>query len=332
MAVLLITHDLNLVRKFADRVAVMENGRLVEHGTVQEVFAAPRHAYTRKLIDSRPRRDVVEVDVAAAPSGTPLLQARDLSVAYPVPIPGLRGWFRKGAFVAVHGATFTITPGRTLGVIGESGSGKSTLALAALGLQPFGGELRVNGQAWGRDKASDKALRRTLQVVFQDPFSSLSPRMTVEEIVGEGLHVHQPSMARPDRQQQVLQALADVGLDERQFPNLLTRYPHEFSGGQRQRLAVARALIVAPQLLVLDEPTSALDVTIQQQVLRLLQSLQRERQLSYLLITHDVDVIRAMAHDVLVMKDGAIVESGPLQQVLEAPRHPYTRALVASVA
>ncbi len=332
MAVLMITHDLNLVRKFADRVAVMENGALVEHGVVGEVFASPQHAYTRKLIDSRPRRDVDEVAADAAPAGPPLLEAADVSVAYPVPVPGLRGWFRKGSFVAVKGASFTITPGRTLGVIGESGSGKSTLALAALGLQPFDGELRVTGQPWGRDKAQDKSLRRNVQVVFQDPFSSLSPRMTVEEIVGEGLLVHQPALTRSERQQRVLQALAEVGLDERQFPNLLSRYPHEFSGGQRQRLAVARALIVEPQLLVLDEPTSALDVTIQQQVLRLLQSLQRRRQLSYLLITHDVDVIRAMAHDVLVMKDGEIVEAGPLAQVLDAPHHPYTRALVASVA
>jgi microcin C transport system ATP-binding protein len=332
MAVLMITHDLNLVRKFADRVAVMENGRLVEQGAVSAVFADPQHAYTRKLIDSRPRRDVDEDEPGATPSVPPLLQAADLSVAYPVPIAGLRGWFRKGAFVAVKGATFAITPGRTLGVIGESGSGKSTLALAALGLQPYGGDLRVTGQAWGAATRSDKALRRTVQVVFQDPFSSLSPRMTVEEIVGEGLLVHQSALSRPERQQRVLQAMAEVGLDERQFPNLLSRYPHEFSGGQRQRLAVARALIVEPRLLVLDEPTSALDVTIQQQVLRLLQALQRERGLSYLLITHDVDVIRAMAHDVLVMKDGEIVESGPLAQVLDAPRHPYTRALVASVA
>jgi len=331
MAVLMITHDLNLVRKFADRLAVMENGILVEHGTVQAVFASPQHAYTRKLIDSRPKRDVADLGPEAPTEGPPLLQASDVSVTYPVPIPGLRGWFRKGAFVAVKGATFTITPGRTLGVIGESGSGKSTLALAALGLQPYGGNLQVNGQPWGRGKLSDKALRRSVQVVFQDPFSSLSPRMTVEEIVGEGLLVHQSSMSRAERQQRVLRALAEVGLEEHQFPNLLSRYPHEFSGGQRQRLAVARALIVEPTLLVLDEPTSALDVTIQQQVLRLLQGLQRERQLSYLLITHDVDVIRAMAHDVLVMKDGEIVESGPVAQVLDAPRHPYTQALVASV-
>jgi len=334
MAVLLITHDLNLVRKFADRVAVMENGHLVEQGAVQKVFAQPQHAYTRKLLDSRPRRDVVEVDAVADAPGAPsasLLHAADLQVTYPIPIPGIRGWFRKGAFVAVKGAEFALLPGRTLGVIGESGSGKSTLALAALGLQAFTGRLQVDGQDWGAGKLADKALRRTVQVVFQDPFSSLSPRMTVEEIVGEGLLVHQPALSKSERQQRVLLALQEVGLDETLFPNLLGRYPHEFSGGQRQRLAIARALIVEPRLLVLDEPTSALDVTIQQQVLQLLQRLQRERGLSYLLITHDVDVIRAMAHDVLVMKDGEIVESGKLAQVLDAPRHPYTRTLVEAV-
>ncbi|MEO8543541.1 MAG: dipeptide ABC transporter ATP-binding protein [Betaproteobacteria bacterium] len=333
MAVLLITHDLNLVRKFADRVAVMENGHLVEHGAVETVFAQPQHGYTRKLLDSRPRRDVIEVDPAgAATPGVPILQAEDLQVSYPVPIPGIPGWFRKGAFVAVKGARFSLLPGRTLGVIGESGSGKSTLALAVLGLQAFRGKMQVDAQTWGVGKKSDKALRRTIQVVFQDPFSSLSPRMTVEEIVGEGLLVYQATLGKGDRQQRVMQALREVGLDEQQFPSLLSRYPHEFSGGQRQRLAIARALIVEPRLLVLDEPTSALDVTIQQQVLQLLQRLQRERGLSYLLITHDVDVIRAMAHDVVVMKEGEIVESGALEQVLDAPRHPYTRKLVEVVA
>ncbi len=333
MAVLLITHDLNLVRKFADRVAVMEKGHLVEHGPVAAVFANPRHAYTRKLLDSRPRRNVVEVQAldAVAPQA-PILRAEDLQVSYPVPIPGIRGWFRKGAFVAVKGAGFSVLPGRTLGVIGESGSGKSTLALAMLGLQPFAGRVEVNAQPWGSSKQADKELRRTIQVVFQDPFSSLSPRLTVEEIVGEGLLVHQASLGAGARQQRVLQALVEVGLDEQEFPNLLGRYPHEFSGGQRQRLAIARALIVEPRLLVLDEPTSALDVTIQQQVLELLQRLQRERGLSYLLITHDVDVIRAMAHEVLVMKEGEIVESGALAEVLDAPRHPYTRKLVEAVA
>jgi len=329
MAVLLITHDLNLVRKFADRVAVMENGYLVEHGPVDKVFANPRHAYTRKLIDSRPVRDVAE---QAPPPGPPVMRASGMEVSYPVPIPGFRGWFRKGRFVAVRGAGFSIAPGRTLGVVGESGSGKSTLALAALGLMPHTGELEVVGRRWGPDGAANKAIRRMVQVVFQDPYSSLSPRMTVEELVGEGLLVHEPDLDLDGRRERVILALQEVGLSEDQFPGLLQRYPHEFSGGQRQRLAIARALIVQPRLLILDEPTSALDVTIQKQVLKLLQRLQRERGLSYMLITHDVDVIRAMAHDVVVMKDGDILEAGPLAQVLDAPRQDYTRTLVAAAS
>jgi microcin C transport system ATP-binding protein len=263
---------------------------------------------------------------------SPLLQAQALRVAYPVPIAGLRGWFRKAEFVALQEASFAIPPGQTLGVVGESGSGKSTLALAVLGLQKFSGSVQCAGQAWSRDATANKTLRAKLQVVFQDPFSSLSPRMTVEEIVGEGLRVHAPHVGVTDRKKLVLEALADVGLSETQFPGLLQRYPHAFSGGQRQRLAIARALIVRPQLLVLDEPTSALDVTIQKQVLQLLQPLQRTHGMAYLLITHDMAVIRAMAHQVLVMQEGKILESGTVDQVLDAPRHGYTRALVAAAA
>jgi microcin C transport system ATP-binding protein len=330
MAVLLITHDLNLCAQFADRIAVMENGRIVETGPVAQVFAHPQHAYTRKLIDSRPVRDVVEA--TPAPDAPAVLRAERLRVGYPTPIPGIRGWFSKGEFVAVQGASLSLAPGRTLGVVGESGSGKSTLALAALHLLPSQGALQVAGQAWtpGVQSPVNRALRRVIQVVFQDPFSSLSPRMTVEEIVGEGLRVHEPLLTAAQRQVRVLAALEEVGLSPVQFEGLLQRYPHEFSGGQRQRLAIARALIVQPQVLVLDEPTSALDVTIQKQVLQLLQRLQREKGLSYLLITHDVDVIRAMAHEVLVMKDGQIVESGPVAEVLDRPQDAYTRRLVAA--
>jgi len=328
MAVLLITHDLNLVRRFADRVAVMENGHIVEHGPVQAVFETPQHAYTRKLIDSRPERNVAPA--AGGQGAAPVLEAKALRVSYPVAQPGLRGWFRKGAFVAVQGVDFALAAGQTLGVVGESGSGKSTLALAALGLLRHQGALHIDGRQWAGTGSADRALRRVMQVVFQDPFSSLSPRLTVEQIVGEGLQVHEPGLDTAARRVRSLAALNDVGLTETQFPALLDRYPHEFSGGQRQRLAIARALIVDPQLLVLDEPTSALDVTIQKQVLGLLQRLQRERGLSYLLITHDVEVIRAMAHQVIVMKDGAILEAGPVQQVLDAPRHPYTQKLVAA--
>lgn len=334
MAVLLITHDLNLVRRFADRVLVMENGHIVEQGKVADVFSCPKHPYTRRLIDSKPVRDVQEA--VASASQTPVMQAQALRVAYPTPLKGIKGWFKHGEFVAVQGADFSLAPAQTLGVVGESGSGKSTLALASLGLLPFKGELDVTGRKWGLTSASNKALRRAVQVVFQDPFSSLSPRLTVQEIVGEGLQVHEPELSPVERRQRVVQALMDVGMgseqDTAELAALLQRYPHEFSGGQRQRLAIARALIINPRVLVLDEPTSALDVTIQKQVLQLLQRLQRERGLSYLLITHDVEVIRAMAHHVLVMKDGQIVESGPAHKVLTHPVHDYTRTLLAAAA
>jgi microcin C transport system ATP-binding protein len=332
MAVLMITHDLNLVRRFADRIAIMEQGHIVETGRVADVFANPQHAYTKKLLDSKPTRDV-----AAPHAGDAVLEARGLRVGYPTHLPGIKGWFRSGEFVAVQGADFEVGAGHTLGIIGESGSGKSTLALAALGLlnmkKQVKGQLALEKAAWpAMDSVANQKARRVMQVVFQDPFSSLSPRMTVEEIVGEGLRVHEPLVTEAQRQEKVLQVLQEVGLTQEQFPNLLARYPHEFSGGQRQRIAVARALIVQPKLLILDEPTSALDVTIQKQVLQLLQRLQRERGLSYLLITHDVDVIRAMAHEVLVMKDGAIVERGTVDEVLLRPQNAYTQALVAAAA
>jgi microcin C transport system ATP-binding protein len=326
MAVMLITHDLNLVRRFADRVAVMERGHLVEQGPVAQVFAQPQHAYTRQLLASRPERQLTEL----APS-KPWLQASNLRVSYRTPKPGWAGWFKSGSFVAVEGAQVSIAPGRTLGVVGESGSGKSTLALALLGLLPHdSGHIDLAGQSWGRDAMVNRALRRQIQVVFQDPFSSLSPRMTIEEIVGEGLRVHHTQLSAVLRREQVLKTLADVGMTEELFPGLLQRYPHEFSGGQRQRIAIARALVVEPRLIVLDEPTSALDVTVQKQVLALLQRLQQERGLSYLLITHDVAVIEAMAHEVMVMKDGRVVEQGPALEVLRSPAHPYTQMLVES--
>ncbi len=343
MAVLLITHDLNMVRKFADRIAVMENGHIVEQGAVAQVFANPQHAYTQKLLASKPVRDVAQPD--AAQPGAMVLAAKQLRVGYAISKPGFKGWFSKGEFVAVKQAAFDVAAGQTLGVIGESGSGKSTLALAMLGLTKARGDVFYKGfsaadpqNAAGaamKDIASvdyASGLRRTIQVVFQDPFSSLSPRMTVEEIVGEGLRIHATELTEAQRQERVLQTLQEVGLTQAQFPGILQRYPHEFSGGQRQRIAIARALIVQPQTLVLDEPTSALDVTIQKQVLSLLQRLQKERGLSYLLITHDVDVIRAMAHEVMVMKDGDIVEQGSVHAVLDAPQHPYTQRLVAAAA
>lgn len=346
MAVLLITHDLQLVRRFADRVAVMEQGVLVEQGTVEQVFAHPTHPYTRKLLESRPERDPLP-PVSAIQGKSMPLQGRDVRVSYPVALPGIRGWFKRGSSVALHSASFELSQGRTLGVVGESGSGKSTLALAALDLLPFEGEIQVAGEPWSRQALANRRQRRRVQVVFQDPFSSLSPRMTVEQIVGEGLHVHEPALSAQARQHRVVQVLRQVGLlpDAVDPPAgqgpvavgapvraFLARYPHEFSGGQRQRLAIARALVVEPDVLVLDEPTSALDVTVQKQVLGLLQRLQREQGLSYLLITHDMDVIRAMAHHVMVLQSGQVVEMGPLAQVMDAPVHPYTQALLAAIA
>jgi microcin C transport system ATP-binding protein len=328
MAVLLISHDLPLVRRFADQVAVMEQGHLVEQGPVGQVLSQPIHPYTRRLVDSLPTRDVAAVPAHAEKA----IEARQLEVAYDQALEGIQGWFRRGRFVAVKGVDFTLAQGETLGVVGESGSGKSSLALAALGLHPALGTLQVMGRTWTGQSRLDRTLRRSIQVVFQDPFSSLSPRMTVEELVAEGLLVHEPELSSAQRRDRVLQALDDVGLESQQFPGLLGRYPHEFSGGQRQRLAIARALIVRPSILVLDEPTSALDVTIQKQVLQLLQRLQRERGLSYLLITHDIDVIRAMAHQVVVLKEGRVVESGPVDQVLTQPVDVYTKRLLAASA
>jgi microcin C transport system ATP-binding protein len=336
MAVLMITHDLNLVRRFADRVIVMEGGHMVEQGTVADVFAKPQHPYTQRLIASKPKR---ELDETPPTDGQAVvMQAKGLRVSYAVPRPGLKGWFKAAEFVAVQGVDFTLRQGRTLGVMGESGSGKSSLALAALGLLPAQGHLAVMQSAWGRGKASDRALRKVVQVVFQDPFSSLSPRLTLEEIVGEGLQVHAPELDRSARRLRVVAVLKEVGLGDDpsaeahspHWAQWLQRYPHTLSGGQRQRVAIARALIVKPDALVLDEPTSALDVTIQLQILQLLQRLQAQHGLSYLLITHDVDVIRAMAHDVVVMKAGQFVESGPALDVLNNPQHDYTRTLLSA--
>jgi microcin C transport system ATP-binding protein len=326
MAILLITHDLTLVRHFAHRVAVMEKGLLVEQGTLHEVFEQPQHPYTQRLLSSRPSRG----GLADMPSlETPLiLQAQQLQVRYPKAVPGFKAWFQKHHFTALHGADFSLLPGSTLGVMGESGSGKSSLAQAVLGLIPFSGELSFAGQTWQDSPARDKALRRRVQVVFQDPYGSLSPRMTVGEIVAEGLRLHHPHWTSEQTEQRVRAALAEVGLEGEGFADVLNRYPHAFSGGQRQRIALARALVVEPALLVLDEPTSALDVTVQKQILELLKTLQKKRSMAYLLITHDVDVLRAMAHQVMVLKSGQVVEQGLAEQVLSDPHHPYTRSLL----
>ncbi|HWX11228.1 MAG TPA: dipeptide ABC transporter ATP-binding protein [Trinickia sp.] len=324
MAVLIITHDLNLVRRFAQRVAVMEQGVLVETGPVERIFAEPRHPYTRHLIESRPRRAVHPV----SPHAPTLLEARDVSVTYRTRLPGIGGWFRAGRFAAVSGVSLTVRQGETLGIVGESGSGKSTLAMALLGLQRTSqGAIEFQGRSISSYRGREQTLLRSnVQVVFQDPFSSLSPRHTIERIVGEGLALHRPQLDAAARRDKVVAMLREVGIDR----TALARYPHEFSGGQRQRIAIARALVLEPRLLVLDEPTSALDVSIQQQVLALLTGLQHKYNLGFVFISHDLAVIGAMAHRVLVMHDGAIVESGDVEKIFANPAHSYTQKLVVA--
>ncbi|WP_414448800.1 ABC transporter ATP-binding protein [Burkholderia sp. 22PA0099] len=325
MAVLLITHDLNLVRRFAQRVAVMEKGVLVETNATAELFAHPQHPYTQRLLDSEPMRAVEPV----APDAPVILDVRQVAVDYRVAAKGWRPLVGKTAFRAVHEVALTLRRGETIGIVGESGSGKSTLAATVLGLQrPAAGAIEIDGLplAEVRGARGKRELYKRMQVVFQDPFGSLSPRMTVEQIVGEGLALHRPDLTPPARRARIAALLEEVGL----AGESMLRYPHEFSGGQRQRIAIARALAVEPELLVLDEPTSALDVSIQKQVLNLLTNLQKKYRLSYLFITHDLAVMRAMAHRVIVMQGGRVVEAGDALDVLHAPSHAYTRALLAS--
>ena len=325
MAVLLITHDLNLVRRFAQRVAVMEKGVLVETNTTEALFGSPQHPYTKRLLDSEPKRLVVPVD----PHARRILEIDKLAVDYRISAKGLRSLFHSDTFRAVHDVSFTLRRGETMGVVGESGSGKSTLASVVLGLQRAAeGTVHIDGQSMDslRSASARKALYSRMQVVFQDPFGSLSPRMTVEQIVGEGLVMHKPEMNLAQRRERIASLLDEVGMPVDAMP----RYPHEFSGGQRQRIAIARALAVEPEFMVLDEPTSALDVSIQQQVLALLTKLQKKYNLSFLFITHDLAVMRAMAHKIIVMKSGRVIESGDAVDVLTNPTHPYTQALLAA--
>ncbi len=325
MALLFITHDLNLVRRFTHRVGVMERGRLVESGPTAEVFARPQHSYTQRLLASRPER-VLQPVAADAPV---LLKGEDLKVSFAF----AGGWFRKRSFDAVRRASLELRRGETLGIVGESGSGKTTLGMALLALQPVAaGAVSLDGRRIDdAPRAALRAMRRRMQVVFQDPFASLSPRLTIGQIVGEGLALHRPELPAAQREQLVLEMLDEVGLSERHgVAGVLQRYPHEFSGGQRQRIAIARAMVLRPELLVLDEPTSALDVSVQQQVLRLLVSLQQRYGLAYVFISHDLAVVRAMSHRVMVMKNGAVVEEGEAEALFAAPRQPYTRELLAA--
>jgi microcin C transport system ATP-binding protein len=321
MALLLITHDLSIVKKMADRVCVMSQGEIVEAAASAELFARPQHPYTRRLLAAEPKGHP-EPPPADAPV---LVEGAAVKVWFPI----RGGLLRRvtGHVKAVDGVSLQLRAGTTLGVVGESGSGKTTLGLALLRLVDAQGTIRFDGRniAVERQKRL-RPLRREMQIVFQDPYSSLSPRMSIAQIVGEGLRVHHLAHSDDETRQRIDEALVEVGLE----PEAATRYPHEFSGGQRQRIAIARALVLKPRFVVLDEPTSALDMSVQAQIVDLLRELQRRHNLTYLFISHDLKVVRALAHEILVMKDGEIVESGTADAILNAPQHPYTKALMTA--
>lgn len=320
MSLLFISHDLGVVRRIADRVCVMRQGEIVEQGPTEEIFANPQHAYTKKLLAAEPVGRAEPVPEGAET----LLSTEALKVWFPIK----RGLLRRtiGHVKAVKDASLTVRAGETLGIVGESGSGKTTLALALMRLIESEGPIRFAGQDISRWQSKQlRPLRRDMQIVFQDPFGSLSPRMTIEQIIAEGLSVHGVEPGR-NRREMVAEIMAEVGLD----PAAMARYPHEFSGGQRQRIAIARAMILRPRVVVLDEPTSALDMTVQVQIVDLLRDLQRRHGLAYLFISHDLRVVRAMAHKIMVMKEGDVVEAGPAAQIFETPVTGYTRALIAA--
>ena len=320
MALLLITHDLGVVRKMADRVCVMRGGEIVEQGPAERIFAAPQHPYTRHLIDSEPKGRPAPV----AGDAPIVLEARDVRVWFPI----RRGLLRRTVdhVKAVDGVSLAVRAGETVGIVGESGSGKTTLALGLLRLERSEGSIRFHDrELQGLRWADTRPLRRAMQFVFQDPFASLSPRLPVGRIVGEGLEIHRIGTPA-ERERRVVEALEEVGID----PESRHRYPHEFSGGQRQRISIARALVLQPELVVLDEPTSALDVSVQAQIVDLLRELQRRHRLAYVFISHDLRVVRAMSHYVVVMRAGRVVEEGATEALFAAPREPYTRALLAA--
>jgi len=321
LSMLLITHDLNIVRKVAHRVAVMQNGEIVETGRTAEVFDNPQHPYTKMLLAAEPTGRPEPVPATTRP----LLDGEKVRVWFPIK----RGFFKRtvGHIKACTDINVALSSGETLGVVGESGSGKTTLALAVMRLIASEGKITFDGRdVHALSKRDLRALRRDMQIVFQDPFGSLSPRMSVAEIIAEGLGVHglrEPGLSKRDA---VAQVMAEVGLD----PATMDRYPHEFSGGQRQRIAVARAMILKPKFVVLDEPTSALDMTVQTQIVDLLRELQRRHDLGYLFISHDLRVVRAMAHKIVVMRNGDVVEAGTADEVFENPQTDYARALMAA--
>ena len=321
MAMLFITHDLGIVRKLADHVCVMKEGKLVEQGPVEHVFTAPEHPYTRALLAAEPKPDPAPL----APNAPVMVETKDLKVWFPIK----RGVMRRvvGNIKAVDGVSIAIRKGETLGIVGESGSGKTTLGLAILRLISSKGNITFLGkQIEGLNFKEMLPHRHAMQIVFQDPYGSLSPRMSISDIIEEGLWVHHPELTAGEREQRVIRALEDVGLD----PETRFRYPHEFSGGQRQRVAVARAIVLEPTFVVLDEPTSALDMLIQAQIVDLLRALQKRRDLTYLFISHDLRVVAALASRLVVMRHGKVVEEGPAAELFARPKSDYTRALLAA--
>ncbi|MER8394012.1 ABC transporter ATP-binding protein [Mesorhizobium sp. M1340] len=321
MSMLFITHDLGIVRKIADRVCVMTKGKIVETGPTKEIFANPQHAYTRHLLAAEPKGKPPAANQAAKP----VMVGKDVKVWFPIK----KGFFRRTVdnVKAVDGIDVTVRAGQTLGVVGESGSGKTTLGLALARMISSTGTIQFNGRGIDQLSFSEmRPLRRELQIVFQDPFGSLSPRMSVAEIIEEGLKIHEPKLSPDARDERVVDVLKEVGLD----PATRNRYPHEFSGGQRQRVAIARAMVLNPRFVMLDEPTSALDMSVQAQVVDLLRSLQAKHDLAYLFISHDLRVIRALANEVIVMRNGRIVEAGPSEQIFGNPRTDYTKALISA--
>jgi microcin C transport system ATP-binding protein len=321
MAMLFITHDLGIVRKLADTVCVMKEGKIVERGLVERVFTSAQHPYTRALLAAEPKPDPAPIRREAPV----VFETKDLKVWFPIK----RGLLRRvvGHIKAVDGINIEVHKGETLGVVGESGSGKTTLGLAILRLISSNGMIAFLGHPLAGLKFKEMLpFRRDMQIVFQDPYGSLSPRMSVSDIIEEGLWVHQPKLTRSEREARVIAALRDVGLD----PALRFRYPHEFSGGQRQRIALARALVLEPTFIVLDEPTSALDMLIQSQMVDLLRDLQKRRNLTYLFISHDLRVVAALASRLVVMRHGKVVEEGPAADLFARPQTDYTRALFAA--
>ena len=319
MSMLIITHDLSIVEKFADHVCVMKNGEIVEQNAKSALFSAPKHDYTKMLLSAQPRGIA-----KPAPDISPIvIEAKDIRVHF----PRAKSFFGKVTEVvkAVDGLNVTIKQGHTVGVVGESGSGKSTLGFALLRLVNGLGEIKYNGTDISQfNRQQMTPLRSDMQIVFQDPFGSLSPRMSVAEIIGEGLKIHRSALTAAERDELTVKVLNDVHLN----PDTRHRYPHEFSGGQRQRIAIARAMVLEPKFVVLDEPTSALDVSVQSQIVDLLRELQEKHNLAYLFISHDLRVVRAMAHDLIVMKDGKVVESGPAAQIFANPKADYTKILL----